>query len=65
MCRGAGGTFTLAVQAELKKTNLLKDKLEELCRQLQKEAREVSAPEGMWRGFAGACNRVATECKGR
>jgi hypothetical protein len=32
------------VQAELKKTNLLKDKLEELCRQLQKETREVRAP---------------------
>ncbi|GLI64714.1 hypothetical protein VaNZ11_008074 [Volvox africanus] len=30
------------VQSELKKTNILKDKLEELCRQLQKEAREVA-----------------------
>ena len=31
-----------AAQGELKKANLLRDKLEELCRQLQKESREVA-----------------------
>lgn len=30
-----------AVQSELRKTNLVKDKLEDLCRSLQKESREV------------------------